>query len=120
MEGHPERVRDQRIERVVALQPPTEILGELPLTGEQEATILRGRSEIVDILRRDDDRLLVVVGPCSVHDVEAASEYAHRLAELAPELRDDLCLDDARLLREAAHHDGVEGHDQRPAPRRLG
>jgi 3-deoxy-7-phosphoheptulonate synthase len=92
MEGHPERVRDQRIERVVALQPPTEILAELPLTGEQEATILRGRSEIVEILRRDDDRLLVVVGPCSVHDVDAAADYAHRLAELAPELRDDLCL----------------------------
>ncbi len=92
MEGHPERVRDRRIERVVPLQPPTEILSDLPLTGEQEATVLRSRSDIVNILRRTDDRLLVVVGPCSVHDVEAAVEYAHRLAQVAPELRDDLCL----------------------------
>ena len=92
MEGHPERVRDQRIARVVPLAPPTSILADLPLTREQEATVLRCRSEIVDILRREDDRLLVVVGPCSVHDVEAAVDYAHRLAGLAPALRDDLCL----------------------------
>ena len=92
MEGHPERVRDQRIDRVVPLAPPTEILGDLPLTAEHEATILRGRSEIVDILRREDDRLLVIVGPCSVHDVEAAVDYANRLAALMPELRGDLCL----------------------------
>src|SRR5918996_5891327 len=92
MEGHPERVRDQRIERVVALEPPTRILDDLPLTGQPEATVLRGRSEIVEILRRKDDRLLVVVGPCSVHDVEAAIEYANRLAALIPELREDLCL----------------------------
>jgi len=92
MEGHPDRVRDQRIERVVALQPPTEILDDLPLTREQAATVVRSRSEIVDILRREDDRLLVVVGPCSVHDVEAAVDYANRLAALAPELSGDLRL----------------------------
>ena len=92
MEGHPERVRDQRIDRVVPLSPPTELLDDLPLTSAQEQTILRSRSEIVDVLRRQDDRLLVVVGPCSVHDVEAAVDYANRLAALAPGLRDDLCL----------------------------
>ncbi len=92
MEGHPERVRDQRIDRVVPLQPPTDVLGDLPLTHDQEQTVLRGRSEIVDILRREDDRLLVVVGPCSVHDVDAAVDYANRLAALAPALRGELCL----------------------------
>ena len=92
MEGHPERVRDQRIDRVVPLQPPTDVLGDLPLTHQQEQTVLRGRSEIVDILRRQDDRLLVVVGPCSVHDVDAAVDYANRLAALTPELSGELCL----------------------------
>ena len=92
MEGHPERVRDQRIDRVVPLAPPTSVLDDLPLTRRQEATVLRSRADIVDILRREDDRLLVVVGPCSVHDVEAAVDYANRLAKLAPELKDDLCL----------------------------
>jgi 3-deoxy-7-phosphoheptulonate synthase len=92
MEGHPERVRDQRIEQVVPLAPPTEILTDLPLTAEQAGVVLRARSETVDILRREDDRLLVVVGPCSVHDVEAAVDYAHRLAGVAAELREDLCI----------------------------
>ncbi len=92
MQGHPDRVRDQRIEQVVPLQPPTEILADLPLQREHVETVLRGRSEIVDILRREDDRLLVVVGPCSVHDVEAAVEYATRLAAMAGELRDELCV----------------------------
>src|SRR5215208_6927275 len=92
MQGHPDRVRDQRIEQVVALQPPTEILADLPLQREHEETVVRGRAEIVDILRREDDRLLVVVGPCSVHDVEAAVDYAHRLATMAGELRDELCV----------------------------
>ena len=92
MEGHPDRVRDQRIEQVVPLQPPTQLLEDLPLNREQEATVLRGRSEIVDILRREDDRLLVVVGPCSVHDVEAAVDYANRLAAVSTELRDELCI----------------------------
>jgi 3-deoxy-7-phosphoheptulonate synthase len=92
MEGHPDRVRDQRIDQVVRLAPPTELLTDLPLTREQEDVVLRSRSEIVDILRRDDDRLLVVVGPCSVHDVDAALDYAHRLAAAAAELSDDLCL----------------------------
>ncbi len=92
MQGHPDRVRDQRIEQVVPLQPPAEILTEQPLGRVHEETVLRGRSEIVDILRREDDRLLVVVGPCSVHDVEAAVEYATRLAAMAGELRDELCV----------------------------
>ena len=73
MEGHPERVRDQRIEQVVPLQPPTEILDELPLTrraGGRPSCAAARRSST--ILRRADDRLLVVVGPCSVHDVDAA------------------------------------------------
>ena len=92
MEGHPDRVRDQRIEQVVPLEPPTELLADLPLAREHEETVLRGRSAIVDILRRADDRLLVVVGPCSVHDVEAAVEYANRLAAVAAELSDELCV----------------------------
>ena len=92
MEGHPDRVRDQRIEQVVPLEPPTEILADLPLQREHEETVLRGRSEIVDVLRREDDRLLVVVGPCSVHDVEAAVEYANRLAGVSTELRNELCV----------------------------
>ena len=54
--------------------------------------VLRGRAEIESILDQGDDRLLVVVGPCSVHDVDAALEYARLLAAAADELREDLCI----------------------------
>ena len=88
---HLDHVRDQRIERVVPLVAPEPILEELPLTDELADEVVRGREEVKAVLDGDDDRLLVVVGPCSVHDPEAALEYAHRLATKARELQDDLC-----------------------------
>jgi 3-deoxy-7-phosphoheptulonate synthase len=84
------RVRDRRIERIVELLAPAQILEELPLTTEQEDAVLGARSEVAGILDRSDDRLLVVVGPCSVHDVGAALEYAQRLSARASELEQDL------------------------------
>jgi 3-deoxy-7-phosphoheptulonate synthase len=87
-----DRVRDRRIERVVELVPPAQILDDLPLTTEREDAVLRHRSEVKSVLDREDDRLLVVVGPCSVHDPEAALDYAQRLSARAAELRDDLCV----------------------------
>ncbi len=89
---HSNRVRDRRIERVVELIPPAQIIDELPLSPEQEDAVLRHRSEVASILDRTDDRLLVVVGPCSVHDVDAALEYAQLLSARASELREDLCV----------------------------
>jgi 3-deoxy-7-phosphoheptulonate synthase len=87
-----DRVRDQRIERVVELVSPAEILDDLPLGRKREDAVLAHRAEVKSILDRDDDRLLVVVGPCSVHDPEAATEYAQGLADQASDLRDDLCI----------------------------
>jgi 3-deoxy-7-phosphoheptulonate synthase len=87
---HADRVRDRRIERVVELVSPAQILDDLPLGTEREDAVLRHRGEVKSILDRDDDRLLVVVGPCSVHDPEAAMDYAHRLSATAQELGDDL------------------------------
>ena len=89
---HSGRVRDRRIGRVVELMSPEQIFDGLPLTSDQEDAVLRHRSEIADILDRSDDRLLVVVGPCSVHDVDAALEYAQLLRARAAELSDDLCV----------------------------
>ena len=54
------------------------------------AAVVRGREEVAAVLDRDDDRLLVVAGPCSVHDPEAALDYANRLAAAAADLGDDL------------------------------
>src|SRR5436190_7647152 len=85
-----ERVRDRRIERVEPLVPPAVLLDELPLADDLAQVVLRGRAETHAILDGVDDRLLVVVGPCSVHDVEATLEYAERLAEQAARLRDEV------------------------------
>ena len=85
-------VRDQRIERLVPLAAPSELLGELPLTDPHADVLLSGRAEVQAILDGRDDRLLVVVGPCSVHDVDATREYAERLSAQRRRLREDLCL----------------------------
>jgi 3-deoxy-7-phosphoheptulonate synthase len=90
--GTRDLVRDQRIERIVELDPPATLLADLPLGEERESAVVRGRAAAGSILRRDDDRLLVVVGPCSVHDVDAALEYAGRLSEVAGELDEDLMI----------------------------
>ena len=87
-----DRVRDQRIEKVVELVSPAEILDDLPLGTKREDAVLEHRAEVKAVLDRADDRLLVVVGPCSVHDPEAAVEYAQRLGARAAELRDDHCV----------------------------
>jgi 3-deoxy-7-phosphoheptulonate synthase len=81
-------VRDQRIEEVVPLATPALLLHEHPLPVEREEDVLASRREITEILDRRDPRLLVIVGPCSVHDPDAALEYARRLARLAEELPD--------------------------------
>lgn len=83
MTRHLEELRDQRIGRVVPLVTPALMLHQLPLSDAQAEVVLRGRSEAARILDRADDRLLVVVGPCSVHDPEAALDYARRLAPVA-------------------------------------
>ena len=89
---HSDRVRDRRIERAVELVSPAQILEDLPLGEEREEAVLRHRAEVASILNREDDRLLVIVGPCSVHDVDAALDYASRLSARAEELGDDLCV----------------------------
>ncbi|MEA2332165.1 MAG: 3-deoxy-7-phosphoheptulonate synthase [Thermoleophilaceae bacterium] len=89
---HLQQVRDLRIERTVPLATPAQLFEELPLIDEQAEVVLRGRAEIGAVLDQADDRLLVVVGPCSVHDTEAAREYARLLAARAAALRDDLCI----------------------------
>src|SRR5262245_14940444 len=89
-QGLTDSVRDRRIERVVELVAPETLLGELSLGEERAAAVVRGREDVAKVLDRDDDRLLVVAGPCSVHDPEAALDYANRLAAVASDLEDDL------------------------------
>jgi 3-deoxy-7-phosphoheptulonate synthase len=81
-------VEDLRVRGVTRLITPSQIKEQLPATSLQTGTVLRGRQEARAILRGDDERLLVVVGPCSIHDPEAAFEYARRLAALSSKVAD--------------------------------
>ena len=74
------------------LLTPDEVHRSLPLTGSRRGTVQRGRDAVSAILRQRDDRLLVVVGPCSIHDPVGALEYARRLALEAAERSDELCI----------------------------
>ena len=87
-----ESVRDRRIERLVPLLPPRELLDELALAEGQVEAVVRGRAAVQAILSGADDRAFAIVGPCSVHDVDATLDYAHRLSELAERLRDEVCV----------------------------
>lgn len=72
------------------LPTPAEVKAELPMTPAVEETVLRSRAVIRDILDGTDRRLFAVVGPCSIHDVDAALEYADRLRKLASDVADTL------------------------------
>lgn len=72
------RIADKR-----PLLPPAILIEEIPLSDNATAVVDKGRTESAAILRGDDDRLIVVVGPCSIHDPKAAIEYAERLKPLA-------------------------------------
>ncbi len=73
-----------------ALITPESLKQDLPLAGKALETVSAARQTIFDILDRKDHRLFVVVGPCSIHDVDAALDYAARLKELAPKVQDTL------------------------------
>ena len=82
---------DLRIKWTKVVLPPAFLEEELPLTEASSSTIIHARNEVSEILAGRDPRLLVLVGPCSIHDTEAAREYAGLLksaiAELSSELR---------------------------------
>src|SRR5215471_11768603 len=81
---------DLRITQVRPLLPPAILLEEIPVTERTSNVVANTRSAIVDVLEGKDPRLVVVVGPCSIHDTAAALEYATRLKNVADRLADDL------------------------------
>lgn len=87
-----ERTQDLNIREMTPLIPPCALKAEIPMTEVANRTVVEGREAIKRILRKEDPRLLVIVGPCSIHDAEAALEYAGRLNALRQELADRLCI----------------------------
>lgn len=81
---------DVRIKEIKELLPPIAILEKYPATESATNTVFEARQAIHRILTGDDDRLLVVIGPCSIHDPKAGIEYGQRLLALREELKDHL------------------------------
>lgn len=81
-----------RIKSIRPVSMPVQVQAELPLSPAAATTVLDTRRQIQDILQGEDDRLLVIVGPCSIHDTDAALEYASRLAPLRQQLADELLI----------------------------
>lgn len=87
-----EATSDLRIRALEPLPAPIEFLNQYPLTSQAAHLVASSRDEVSAVLAGQDPRLLVVVGPCSIHDPVAALDYARRLAVLRAELDQDLCI----------------------------
>jgi 3-deoxy-7-phosphoheptulonate synthase len=86
------RTDDVRIKEIKELVPPSHVLREFSLTEAAAKTVVEARQEIHRILHGADDRLVVIAGPCSIHDVKAAKEYAARLAGVRQKLGRELVI----------------------------
>src|SRR6478735_3296710 len=81
-----------RVSEFTALPTPSELLAELPLDARAADVVERGRDQVRAIMDGVDDRLLVIVGPCSIHDPKAGLEYARRLVSQAEKHKEDLLI----------------------------
>ena len=86
------KVSDINVAKTIKLPSPEELIASLPRTPTQGGFVAHSREDIHRIIFGDDKRLLMVVGPCSIHDVEAGLEYAQRFAKLATEVSDRILL----------------------------
>ncbi len=86
------KIDDLRIASIDHVINPDELIARIPVTNAAALTTFNTRREIHDILEGRDDRILVIVGPCSIHDTAAALDYAKQLGELTGQHRDDLLM----------------------------
>ncbi|WP_044414020.1 3-deoxy-7-phosphoheptulonate synthase [Thiomicrospira microaerophila] len=83
---------DLRINHITEVLPPCELHEKQPITEQAAKTVFETRRQIHEILNGKDDRLLVVIGPCSIHDTEAGREYAQRLKQQIDQHQEDLLI----------------------------
>jgi len=84
------KTSNQRIEKISPLLTPSELVEMYPVSSKAAKLITATREKLSSIIHKDDDRLLVIVGPCSIHDVDAAHEYADKLKVVRENLSDQL------------------------------
>jgi 3-deoxy-7-phosphoheptulonate synthase len=83
---------DLRISSLIPLITPEELVAHLPLTEEASEVVTQARNEAKAIIKGDDQRLLVIVGPCSIHDTKAALEYAEHLKKAVKKYKNELLI----------------------------
>jgi len=81
-----------RVGEMVRLLPPGAIKSLFPMSEKANQTVVNGRQAVQNILRQEDPRMLVIAGPCSIHDVDGALDYAQRLSRMREELADRFCI----------------------------
>lgn len=86
------KIDDLNLVSQEVLISPDQLKNELPLSAAAEQTVTKGRTAIRNILERQDHRLMIVIGPCSIHDTKAAMDYAHRLKVLADKVSDTVLI----------------------------
>ena len=86
------RIVNRRVVEIEPLPTPAQVLADMPLSEAAQRVVVESRDAIRGVLHGRDDRLLVIVGPCSVHDPRAALDYARRLSALNGELKDELLI----------------------------
>src|SRR6201992_1692259 len=87
-----QNTNDLRVLETMPLTTPDEIKTELPMRERAAAAVFAARAEISDVVHGRDSRLLVIAGPCSIHDVESALEYAERFRVCRERYADSLLL----------------------------
>ena len=83
---------DIRITGMQEVIPPESLMSDLPMSSEASSLVFKTRQEVADIIHKNDDRLLAIIGPCSIHDPKAAIEYAQLLANSADRYRESLLI----------------------------
>ena len=83
---------DVRITGTTEITAPQDLINAIPISEVALGTVLKARQDVSNILKGEDDRLVVVVGPCSIHDPKAALEYASKLAEQQQAYKGELCI----------------------------
>ncbi|HKL21719.1 MAG TPA: 3-deoxy-7-phosphoheptulonate synthase, partial [Tichowtungia sp.] len=83
-----QKIENLRVESVTKLVTPQELKATLPLSEPARKTVSDGRAAVRAVLDGSDPRMLVIIGPCSIHDPEAALDYARRLKALSDEVND--------------------------------
>ena len=84
------QIHNTNIASEAVITSPNDLSKKLPITQKGKKNIMAGRKVVSDILSGKDSRLMVIVGPCSIHNLESAKEYAHKLQTLSEELQESL------------------------------